>query len=179
MIGINIKATVIGKTFSKVNPSKENGVLVELADGMKGFLHVSRMLGRTPEDRASTLNDLTVGSQVEVDVVSETTIDDAPAVRVSQWTVLRRARKQAAEDLMNLNRIIKGKVARVSDNFAIIALPDDLQGLLHVSRVVGDSEEERSARFATICVGEDRHVKVSEVIEVQGRLRVRLEEVGA
>ncbi|MBL8084566.1 MAG: hypothetical protein JNN26_18235, partial [Candidatus Obscuribacter sp.] len=93
--------------------------------------------------------------------------------------VLRRARKQAAEDLMNLNRIIKGKVARVSDNFAIIALPDDLQGLLHVSRVVGDSEEERSARFATICVGEDRHVKVSEVIEVQGRLRVRLEEVGA
>lgn len=174
MIGFNVKAKVIGKTFSKVDNTLENGVIVQLVDGeqgpAKGFLHISRMIGKTPEARAQTLTSLTEGSEIEVDVLSETTIDNAPGFRVSQWTVLRRARKQAAEQLMNAQTVIRGEVERLAENYAIISLGDDLQGLLH---------QERSAKFDQIALDSTVDVRVCEVVEIQGRLRVRLEEIVA
>ena len=99
MIGTILNAKVIGKTVSKNDPLIQSGVVVELPDGMKGTLHVKRMNGHTPEERAVTLSKLTEGTTVEVEVVSDTTVDGEPGFRVSQWAVLRRARKAAARRL--------------------------------------------------------------------------------
>ena len=185
MIGTNQIAKVLGKTFSKVNPEESNGVIVMLPSGEKGILHISRMIGKTPEDRANTLMNLTEGSPVEVDVVSQTIVDGEPGFRVNQWSVLRRARKEAACALVTSQEVLTGTIERKDENFAIVKVnltenpQDELQGLLHVSRMLGDSDEEKAAAFEKLDLGQTISVSVSEVLEVQGRLRVRLGQISA
>ncbi|MBK9770882.1 MAG: hypothetical protein IPP57_08680 [Candidatus Obscuribacter sp.] len=181
MIGTSQIATVVAQANSRdVNDAslEPNGVLVNLPDGVKGFLHISRMIGREPEDRAATLANLKPDTQVEVDVISETTIDGAPGFRVNQWSVVRRARRAAAEQMMTRQTVIKGEVRRVDEQYAIINLIDDVQGLLHVSRALGDSDEEKAARVASLTPGDVIHVRVTDVSEVNGRTRVRLRQLG-
>lgn len=181
MIGTSQIATVVAPANSRdVNDTSRepNGVIVQLPGGVKGFLHISRMLGREAEDRAATLASLKPDTQVEVDVVSETTIDGAPGFRVNQWSVVRRARRAAAEQLMTRQTVIKGSVRRVDEQYAIINLIDDVQGLLHVSRALGDSDEEKAARLANLTPGDVIHVQVTDVSEVNGRTRVRLSQLG-
>lgn len=179
MIGTTQKAYVVGKSFSKIDPNLENGAFVELPGNVKGFLHISRMLGKTPDERAATLASMIPDTEIEVDVVSETFVHGEPGFRVDQWSCVRRARKQAAEALLTAQTVLKGQVEHVGENFAIVNLPDHLQGLLHVSRLIGNSDEERAARLAAMTHGESVHVLVSEVIESQGRLRVRLGQIAA
>ncbi len=181
MIGTSQIATVVAQANSRdVNDAslEANGVVVQLQDGVQGFLHISRMVGREPEDRAATLANLTPGNQLEVDVISETTIGSATGYRVNQWSVVRRARRAAAEQMMTRQTVILGSVRRVDEQYAIINLIDDVQGLLHVSRVVGNSDEERATRLASLSSGEKLHVQVTEVSEVNGRTRVRLTQLG-
>lgn len=183
MIGTTQKAHVVGKSFSKFDPTLENGVFVELPGNVKGHLHISRMLGKTAEERAATLasliNTINTGTEVEVDVVAETMILEEPGFRVDQWSCVRRARKQTAEAWLAAQTVLKGEVEHVGESFAIVNLPDEMQGLLHISRLVGDSDEERAERLSGLTHGSPVHVLVSEVIESQGRLRVRLGQIAA
>lgn len=186
MIGTILNAKVIGKTVSKNDPLIQSGVVVELPDGMKGTLHVKRMNGYTPEERAVTLSKLTEGTTVEVEVVSDTTVDGEPGFRVSQWAVLRRARKAAAEALLASQEVKAGEVVRLEDTYAIVRFslisetPEGCgQGVLHVSRVAGASDEERSDNFGNITLGQSVKVQVAEVLEVHGRMRMRLGQVVA
>lgn len=181
MIGTIINAKVIGKTVSKKDPLFQSGVIVELPGGAKGTLHVKRMNGHTLEDRAVTLSKLTEGTSVDVEVVSETLIDGEPGYRVSQWAVLRRARKQAAEALLASQEVKAGEVVRLEDSYAIVrfALTDETpegsgQGVLHVSRVAGYSDEERSNHFNALALGQPVRVQMAEVLEVHGRMRMRV-----
>ena len=66
----------------------------------------------------------------------------------------------------------------IDEQYAIINLVDDVQGLLHVSRAVGNSDEEKSARIASLTPGDVIHVRVTDVSEVNGRTRVRLTQLG-
>lgn len=179
MIGTTQIAKVVGNSFSKVNPAEGNGVFVELLGGVKGHLHISQMLGKTREERARTLSEMAFGAELEVDVVDETAIDGEPGFRVSQWSYVRRARKETAVASMEAHRSFRGIIQRIGENYAIVQLPDDLQGLLHVSRMFGDSEEERTARFAALVPEQSVHVEISEVIEAHGRVRVRLGQITA
>lgn len=183
MIGTIKIATVIEKSYAKPapgEPRRPNGVVVSLEDGdakAKGFLSVDRMSGRTPGHRLGNLAALKPGDLVAVYVVSgRLTFDGEPGYRVDQRAAMRRARKEKAE-LFLRNGVIKGIVRRVAGNHAIVQLPDELRGRLHVSRVVGDSEEERTARLNSLAPGRSIRVKVSAVSDESGRFVVRLVEV--
>jgi ribosomal protein S1 len=182
MIGTNVICTVIAQANSRniSDASMEpNGVVVQLPDGAKGFLHISRMVGKTPEDRAVTLAEMTAGSQLNVDVVSETTIGEEPGYRVNQWSAVRKSRVALADRLRTEKLVVIGSVRRLDEQYAIINLVEGLQGLLHVSRVAGNSDEEKAARLAALAIGDSINVEITEVSEVSGRTRVRLAELVA
>lgn len=180
MIGTNVICTVIAQANSRniTDASMEpNGVVVQLPDGAKGFLHISRMVGKTPEDRAVTLAEMTAGSQLNVDVVSETTIGGEPGYRVNQWSAVRKSRVAMAEQLQAAQSVVTGSVRRIDEQYAIINVVEGVQGLLHVSRVAGNSDEEKASRLAALAIGDAINVAVTEMSEVAGRTRVRLAEI--
>jgi ribosomal protein S1 len=169
MIGSIVVASVIEPSYNK--DGQTNGAFLELPGGVKGFLHVSRMLGKTREARQDTLNGAVAGFSMDVEVVGETTIFGAPGFLVSQWGALKRKLSEHAEKLAADQAVTQASVVRLEPNFVIVDLQDGVQGLLHVSRVAGNSPEEKTARFRNITPGETIPVVVTEVREA-GRVRV-------
>jgi ribosomal protein S1 len=169
MIGTIVSASVIEPSYNR--EGQTNGAFVELPDGAKGFLHVSRMQGKTREARTETLNGLVAGTPLDVEVVGETTIFGTPGFLVSQWGALKRKLSEHAEKLAADQAVTQATVVRLEPNFVIVDLQDGVQGLLHDSRVAGNSPEEKKARFRKITMGESIPVVVTEVRQA-GRVRV-------
>jgi ribosomal protein S1 len=168
MIGSIHTVTVVAPAYRNDNP---NGVIVRFADGKPGHLHTGRMIGATVEAREETRKALVADTTIEVEVVGTTTVEDAEGFKVSQWGPVKRKLVAAAEKMVADQTVAKAIVSRVAPEYAIVALPYDLQGLLHVSRVAGSSDEEKAARFQSIQVGDSIQVLVTEA-KRPGRVRV-------
>lgn len=181
MIGTIQSAVVVRKFFTRPDADGRRRVksaLLRLPDGSSAVLKVVNMPGGPYCHRQSKLAALKVGAVVEVKVCYEHRhFPQGRCFWVSCRPVERMARRKAAEALLRNSSFIRGIVKRVEGRRALVRLPDDLEGRLHVSCIVGRDAEERAERLAGLAPGTVIRVKVREVLDLNGTLAVGLVEV--
>lgn len=166
----------IGTTHSGTVARKEEyGVFVSIK-GMtqEGLVHVSRLRGNTQELRRERLKSIEVGSEMIVDV--------SDIQRKGRRNVIALSEKRVHDDLVlhhiPLNETVSGTVTKKADFGVFVFIPDwFVTGLLHISRMPGDTRNARKKRLNETTIGEEIAVFVVDVELKDDFLRLTLSEV--
>ncbi|MCC7530673.1 MAG: S1 RNA-binding domain-containing protein [Candidatus Melainabacteria bacterium] len=166
----------IGTTHSGTVARKEEyGVFVSIKGlTQEGLVHVSRLRGNTQELRRERLKSIEVGSEMIVDV--------SDIQRQGRRTKIALSEKLVHDDLVlhhiPLNESITGTVTKKADFGVFVFIPDwFVTGLLHVSRMPGDTRHARNKHLDETTIGEKIAVFVVDVELKDDFLRLTLSEV--
>jgi hypothetical protein len=142
-------------------------------NGQPGILHRRDAIGTTREERAATLDLLCEGTVVDVEVTGNASVQGAPGFRVSQFAAARTKWLAQVQPWIAESRIFKASVTRVESDkgYAILDLGNEVQALMHFSKVAGTTDDERLSRLSGLQVGDCLPVVVTEPRR-PGRVRV-------
>ena len=164
----------------RVSSVKDYGAFVDLG-GLEGMLHVSEFgFGRV--ERASDA--LAVGQEVTVQVLKIEKSDDPrrpERISLSLKALARDPWEQTIARLRAGSRHV-GRVVRVEQYGAFVALAEGVEGLLHISELEAGGKAIRHAREA-VRVGQEIAVAVNSIDDEKRRISLALapeaEEGGA
>lgn len=120
------------------------GVVVELAKGVEGLLHIGEMDWVRVEDPSEVFK---VGDEVEVTVLG---FDEQEGkLRLSQKALKENPWQKIAEKY-KVGSKVKGTVSKIVPYGAFVRLPEGIEGLIHVSETTGPLVEGEEVEAAVI-----------------------------
>lgn len=119
----------------------------------------------------ATIRALTEETGTSIDIDDDGTVKIAATDNGAATRVMERIEEIIAE--VEVNTIYKGKVTRVVDFGAFVAILGGKEGLVHISQIT-DARVERVADYLE--VGQEVQVKVVE-IDRQGRIRLTMKDI--
>ncbi|QLB20134.1 polyribonucleotide nucleotidyltransferase [Vespertiliibacter pulmonis] len=119
----------------------------------------------------ATIRSLTEETGTSIDIDDDGTVKIAATDNAAASRVMERIEEIVAE--VEVNTIYKGKVTRVVDFGAFVAILGGKEGLVHISQIT-DARVERVADY--LSVGQEVQVKVVE-IDRQGRIRLTMKDI--
>ena len=154
IIGKQVKGTVRNMTAY--------GAFVELEEGIDGMVHVSDMSWTRKINHPSEL--LKKGDEVEAVVIDIDKANQRIALGVKQldedpWKEIDR--------LYKIGDLVKGKVTKLANFGAFVALEHDIDGLVHISQL---SEDHVAKVKDVIKIGDDVEARVIKVDKVERRI---------
>ncbi len=154
IIGKQVKGTVRNMTAY--------GAFVELEEGIDGMVHVSDLSWTRKINHPSEV--LKKGDEVEAVVIDIDKANQRIALGVRQldedpWKEIDR--------LYKIGDLVKGKVTKLANFGAFVALDHDIDGLVHISQL---SEEHVAKVKDVIKVGDEVEARVIKVDKVERRI---------
>ena len=154
IIGKQVKGTVRNMTAY--------GAFVELEEGIDGMVHVSDLSWTRKINHPSEI--LKKGDEIEAVVIDIDKANQRIALGVKQldedpWKEIDRLHK--------IGDLVKGKVTKLANFGAFVALEHDIDGLVHISQL---SEEHVAKVKDVIKVGDDVEARVIKVDKVERRI---------
>lgn len=115
----------------RVSSITDFGVFVDLGSGVEGLVHLSELAWQRVEDPHQVAQ---VGDEVEVVVLEVNKSKGRVGLSIKQtqedpWTHV--------EEKYRENQLVEGRVTRVTDIGAFVELEPGVEGLLHVSELIG------------------------------------------
>ena len=154
---------IIGKQVKgKVRNMTAYGAFVELEEGIDGMVHVSDLSWTRKINHPSEV--LKKNDEVEAVVIDIDKANQRIALGVKQldedpWKEIDR--------LYKIGDLVKGKVTKLANFGAFVALDHDIDGLVHISQL---SEEHVAKVKDVIKVGDDVEARVIKVDKVERRI---------
>lgn len=119
----------------------------------------------------ATIRSLTEETSTSIDIDDDGTVKIAATDGASAQAVMKRIEEIVAE--VEVGKVYQGKVTRLADFGAFVAVLGNKEGLVHISQIT-DERVERVADY--LQVGQEVMVKVVD-IDRQGRIRLTMKEV--
>jgi small subunit ribosomal protein S1 len=154
---------IIGKQVSgEVRNMTAYGAFVELEEGIDGMVHVSDLSWTRKINHPSEV--LKKGDKVEAVVIDIDKANQRIALGVKQldedpWKEIDRLHK--------IGDLVKGKVTKLANFGAFVALEHDIDGLVHISQL---SEDHVAKVKDVIKIGDDVEARVIKVDKVERRI---------
>ena len=154
---------IIGKQVKgKVRNMTAYGAFVELEEGIDGMVHVSDLSWTRKINHPSEV--LKKGDKVEAVVIDIDKANQRIALGVKQldedpWKEIDRLHK--------IGDLVKGKVTKLANFGAFVALEHDIDGLVHISQL---SEDHVAKVKDVIKIGDDVEARVIKVDKVERRI---------
>jgi small subunit ribosomal protein S1 len=154
---------IIGKQVSgEVRNMTAYGAFVELEEGIDGMVHVSDLSWTRKINHPSEI--LKKGDKVEAVVIDIDKANQRIALGVKQldedpWKEIDRLHK--------IGDLVKGKVTKLANFGAFVALEHDIDGLVHISQL---SEDHVAKVKDVIKIGDDVEARVIKVDKVERRI---------
>ncbi|MBU3666083.1 MAG: 30S ribosomal protein S1 [Chthoniobacterales bacterium] len=154
---------IIGKQVKgKVRNMTAYGAFVELEEGIDGMVHVSDLSWTRKINHPSEV--LKKGDEIEAVVIDIDKANQRIALGVKQldedpWKEIDR--------LYKIGDLVKGKVTKLANFGAFVALDHDIDGLVHISQL---SEDHVAKVKDVIKVGDDVEARVIKVDKVERRI---------
>ncbi len=149
---ITSKYPVKSKHKGKIRNFTNFGVFVELEEGIDGMVHVTDMSWTRKINHPGEV--MNKGDQVDAIVLDVDTSQQRISLGLKQLTDDPWAE---IEHHFKIGDIVEGKVAKVASYGAFVELPNDIDGLVHISQV-----------------SEDRVEKIGEVINAGDSVKARV-----
>jgi len=154
------------------------GVFVKLEDGETGLIHVSQLRGNTRWLRDNRLSALQVGDELYAEIME---------VRKGKKTGNRgpSLSERATHERLILERMPKGEpmsgyvTAKAEFGVFVYLKSWHVTGLLHVSRMEGDTREERDEYLRSLLVDHALSVMVTKIEQLPDRINFQLSQVDA
>ena len=153
-------------TVTRIQPY---GAFVDLGAGVEGLIHVSELKHERVEHPQDVVKQ---GAQVTVAVVRVQKLGDRKAERISlSLKALVEDPWDKVKGQFSTGSVVDGKVEALEEYGAMVALADDVKGMIHVSEIAG----KRIAHpREVLSVGESVRVAVIEKDDRRRRLRLSL-----
>ena len=154
---------IIGKQVKgKVRNMTAYGAFVELEEGIDGMVHVSDLSWTRKINHPSEV--LKKGDEIDAVVIDIDKANQRIALGVKQldedpWKEIDR--------LYKIGDLVKGKVTKLANFGAFVALDHDIDGLVHISQL---SEDHVAKVKDVIKVGDDVEARVIKVDKVERRI---------
>lgn len=154
---------IIGKQVKgQVRNMTAYGAFIELEEGIDGMVHVSDLSWTRKINHPSEI--LKKGDEVEAVVIDIDKANQRIALGVKQldedpWKEIDR--------LYKIGDLVKGKVTKLANFGAFVALDHDIDGLVHISQL---SEEHVAKVKDVIKVGDEVEARVIKVDKVERRI---------
>lgn len=154
---------VIGKQVKgKVRNMTAYGAFVELEEGIDGMIHVSDMSWTRKINHPSEM--LKKGDEVEAVVLDIDKANQRISLGIKQ---LEEDPWKTIEQRFKIGDLVTGKVTKITNFGAFVALPGDIDGLVHISQI---SEEHVAKVKDVLKVGQQVEARVIKVDRVDRRI---------
>ncbi|MCS7008782.1 MAG: 30S ribosomal protein S1, partial [Chthoniobacterales bacterium] len=154
---------VIGKQVrGKVRNMTAYGAFIELEEGIDGMIHVSDLSWTRKINHPSEM--LKKGDEIEAVVLDIDKANQRISLGIKQ---LEEDPWKTIEQRFKIGDLVTGKVTKITNFGAFVALPGDIDGLVHISQI----SEEHVARVKDVLkVGQQVEARVIKVDRVDRRI---------
>jgi small subunit ribosomal protein S1 len=162
--------TVGERVRGTVTRTAEFGAFVEIAPGVEGLVHLSEMSWSKRIHKATEV--LNVGDAVEAVVLSISVGERRISLGLKQ--ALGDPWVEAAETI-RVGSVVEGPVATITKFGAFVTVAEGVQGLVHISEVVGDRRLNHPSDV--LRVGEVVRALVVEIDKEKRQLRLSMKQL--
>jgi small subunit ribosomal protein S1 len=154
---------VIGRQVKgKVRNMTAYGAFVELEEGIDGMVHVSDLSWTRKINHPSEV--LKKGDEVEAVVIDIDKANQRISLGVKQ---LEEDPWKSIEDKFKIGDLVTGTVTKIANFGAFVALPGDIDGLVHISQI---SEDHVAKVKDVLKVGQEVEARVIKVDRIDRRI---------
>jgi small subunit ribosomal protein S1 len=154
---------VIGRQVKgKVRNMTAYGAFVELEEGIDGMVHVSDLSWTRKINHPSEI--LKKGDEVEAVVIDIDKANQRISLGVKQ---LEEDPWKSIEDKFKIGDLVTGTVTKIANFGAFVALPGDIDGLVHISQI---SEDHVAKVKDVLKVGQEVEARVIKVDRIDRRI---------
>jgi small subunit ribosomal protein S1 len=154
---------IIGKQVKgKVRNMTAYGAFVELEEGIDGMVHVSDLSWTRKINHPSEV--LKKSDEVEAVVIDIDKANQRISLGVKQ---MEEDPWKSIETRFKIGDLVKGKVTKIANFGAFVALEGDIDGLVHISQI---SEDHVSKVKDVLKIGEDVEARVIKVDKTERRV---------
>ena len=164
--GIAERYKVGQKVKGKIRHITDYGAFIELEQGIDGLVHVSDL--SWTKKVAHPKDVLKKGEKIETIILSVDGVNRRIALGIKQLTPDPWDELQAR---YTPGTVVKGKVVKITNFGMFIELEKDLEGLLHISEVGLDQDEQLEGKFNP---GDEIDVKILRVDGVQKKIALSM-----
>lgn len=168
-------STKIGTTHTgKVVRKADFGVFVGIEGARNtGLVHVSRLRGNSQDLRNQRLAEIKVGDEIVVEIVDIEKTEQLLRISLSE----KKVHEELVLHNIPIDEVIPGVVTSKVEYGAFVLLPGwYVSGLLHVSRMTGDSSRAQSNNLAALEIGDEVDVLVTEIGINDNILKLKLSQ---
>jgi small subunit ribosomal protein S1 len=154
---------VIGRQVKgKVRNMTAYGAFIELEEGIDGMVHVSDLSWTKKINHPSEV--LKKGDEVEAVVIDIDKANQRISLGVKQ---MEDDPWKAIESTFKIGDLVKGQVTKLANFGAFVALPGDIDGLVHISQI---SEDHVAKVKDVLKVGQEVEARVIKVDRAERRI---------
>ncbi|MFV0337219.1 MAG: 30S ribosomal protein S1 [Chthoniobacterales bacterium] len=154
---------IIGKQVKgKIRNMTAYGAFVELEEGIDGMVHVSDLSWTRKINHPSEI--VKKGDEIEAVVIDIDKANQRISLGVKQ---LENDPWDSIQDRFKIGDLVKGKVTKIANFGAFLALDGDIDGLVHISQI---SEDHVSKVKDVLKVGDEVEARVIKVDKTERRV---------